>query len=697
MSYGQQQCIMFRPVSHSPAFYQTSYRHLVRSVNMGKINEDLQRERNRCTFNIEELTNFKDGSPEKTKLRKQREKMVHDIAEFYEGTPEEYLGHKEKYEDAIKKHVPFFNLVRKLDKKGESLLAQYSDHIIAMMASTPSRDGTPLGGHWVVFMPAILSQGTEEQLDYWLQRASDCSVIGTFAQTELGHGTFIRGLETTATYDPETKEFVLHSPTLTSYKWWPGGLGHTANYSVIMAQLYIKGKCYGVHAFIVQVRDEETHMPLPGIKVGDIGAKMGINVMNNGFLGFDHVRIPRNYMLMKHAQVLEDGTYVKSVHSKLIYGSMVFVRVVIVFDMANHFAKAATIATRYSAVRRQGQIKAGEPEAPIMDYLMQMHKLFVGISASYAFRITATKLWDTFHDINNQLIGGNLERLPELHAISCCLKAISTADAASYVERCRLACGGHGYMQSSNLPFTYGLVTAACTYEGDNTVLLLQTARFLVKTWQQIDSITLTPTVAYLKTAATDCSPWRNTVEGIIRGFEIVAMGKISSCVNSMKARAAAGASLEDAWNLTSVQLVAAAEAHCRVFILTTYYEEAYRRAAQVSPELRVMIHQLVEVYAVYWALEKLSDLLRFTSITSQDLENLQSWYEELLLKIRPNAVGLVDAFDIPDKILQSTLGAYDGRVYERLMEEALKSPLNQQPVNDSFHKYLKPFMRGKL
>lgn len=48
-------------------------------------------------------------------------------------------------------------------------------------------------------------------------------------------------------------------------------------------------------------------------------------------------------------------------------------------------------------------------------------------------------------------------------------------------------------------------------------------------------------------------------------------------------------------------------------------------------------------------------------------------------------------------KILNSTLGSWDGLVYERLMEEALKSPLNAKPVNESFHKYLKPFMQGKL
>lgn len=65
----------------------------------------------------------------------------------------------------------------------------------------------------------------------------------------------------------------------------------------------------------------------------------------------------------------------------------------------------------------------------------------------------------------------------QLHALSSCLKALSTSDGADFIEQCRLACGGHGYMLSSNLPFIYSFVTATRTYEGDYTVLLLQTAR----------------------------------------------------------------------------------------------------------------------------------------------------------------------------------------------------------------------------
>ena len=80
-----------------------------------------------------------------------------------------------------------------------------------------------MGVHFVMFIPTLIGQATEEQQTEWLERAWNCNIIGTYAQTELGHGTFVRGLETRADYDPKTQEFVLNSPTLTAYKWWPGG------------------------------------------------------------------------------------------------------------------------------------------------------------------------------------------------------------------------------------------------------------------------------------------------------------------------------------------------------------------------------------------------------------------------------------------------------------------------------------------
>ena len=81
---------------------------------------------------------------------------------------------------------------------------------------------SPFGLHFLMFTPTIKLQGSPEQQAYWLPLCESGTIIGTYAQTELGHGTFVRGLETTATFDPKTDEFIVHSPTVTSTKFWPG-------------------------------------------------------------------------------------------------------------------------------------------------------------------------------------------------------------------------------------------------------------------------------------------------------------------------------------------------------------------------------------------------------------------------------------------------------------------------------------------
>lgn len=102
---------------------------------------------------------------------------------------------------------------------------------------------------------------------------------------------------------------------------------------------------------------------------------------------------------------------------------------------------------------------------------------------------------------------------------------MSTADAAQGVETLRLSCGGHGYMTSSNLPSTYGLVTAMCTYEGENTVLLLQTARFLLKVWQNKQNLQKLPTVSYLENAFRNNSSFQKSVQWIIGALQKTTVG----------------------------------------------------------------------------------------------------------------------------------------------------------------------------
>lgn len=107
--------------------------------------------------------------------------------------------------------------------------------------------GNPLAVHYAMFIKTIADQGTDEQRAEWVQRAKDVTILGTYAQTELGHGTFVRGLETTATYDAKTKEFVLNSPTLSSYKWWPGNSEYEIPGSIYYGRSNAMCLCSGTH------------------------------------------------------------------------------------------------------------------------------------------------------------------------------------------------------------------------------------------------------------------------------------------------------------------------------------------------------------------------------------------------------------------------------------------------------------------
>ena len=168
-----------------------------------------------------------------------------------------------------------------------------------------------------MFVPNIISLCDDRQQKEWLPLCCDWKMIGCYAQTELGHGSNVRALETTATFVSEADgglsnggSFVIHSPTVTSAKFWPGTLGRTANHAMVMARLIDgDGVDRGVHNFLVQLRHYDTHKLLPGVTTGDIGPKIGYNTMDNGYAMFDRVHIPRRNMAMRFAIVDETGKY----------------------------------------------------------------------------------------------------------------------------------------------------------------------------------------------------------------------------------------------------------------------------------------------------------------------------------------------------------------------------------------------------
>lgn len=167
-----------------------------------------------------------------------------------------------------------------------------------------------------------------------------------------------------------------------------------------------------------------------------------------------------------------------------------------------------------------------EPEPQIMDHVTQQLKLFPQIAKAVAFKLSGEHIWNMYNNVTGELEQGKLDRLPEMHAMSCCLKAICSADAAAGAEICRLSCGGHGFMDASNFPTIYGMATAVCTYEGENTVMLLQTARYLLKVYgTALNGGKLVPTVQYIKEAIDDkvFVNFDGSLWSIVKAFQFVA------------------------------------------------------------------------------------------------------------------------------------------------------------------------------
>ena len=144
--------------------------------------------------------------------------------------------------------------------------------------------------------------------EYLFDEIDSLKSVGCFCFTELGYGNNAMQMETTITYDKSAGEFVVHSPTDLSQKYWISNGYHHANKAVVFGQTIVNGKNEGVNAFLVPIRDENMDL-MPGVDCRDMGVKIGVNGVDNAILRFTNVRIPRVNILSKYCDVDADGVF----------------------------------------------------------------------------------------------------------------------------------------------------------------------------------------------------------------------------------------------------------------------------------------------------------------------------------------------------------------------------------------------------
>ncbi|KAF4553997.1 Acyl-CoA oxidase-like protein 2 [Elsinoe fawcettii] len=553
-------------------------------------------------------------------------------------------------------------------------------------------DVSPYTLHMEMFVTTVREQGDDQQRAYWMPKIENWDIIGAYAQSELGHGSNVRGLECEARLDPKLKHFVLHSPTLTASKWWNGSLGRTGNHAIVVAQLLLpdesgKYKSYGPHPFIVQIRDMETHRPLEGITVGDIGPKIGYKSMDNCYCLFNKHVIPHSAMLSRYSKVdPETGKYSKPGNPAVVYGSLTAVRANIVMHARLILARAVTVAVRYTSIRRQFQDRDGDGkqvEMAVIDYPTVQIRILPLLATTFALHYTGQAMQDLYNRTRSSIEAGDFSTLAELHSTSSGLKSLCTELAANGTETCRRALGGHGFSEASGLVQLKNDYLSKPTVEGDNWMITQQCSSYLIKQMTAaIKHSSGTPKVPFQQSCRSYLSS-RNHHQPltiftddpiIVEAFERRSLHLTHQAYTLRVVQ-------NRPWNSLMILLRKQSIAHSQWLLVSNFYSAL--KDSSLSASLSSVMQQLFRLFSFYTMDEHAREFSQSRAVSDADLDRLTERVQDIMTRVRPDAVNLVDAWSIPDYLLDSALGRYDGRVYEDMFHRAHRlNPLNDITIN---------------
>ncbi|MEA2384792.1 MAG: acyl-CoA oxidase [Solirubrobacteraceae bacterium] len=529
------------------------------------------------------------------------------------------------------------------------------------------------GVQFGLFGGTILHLGSAHHHERYLYRVAKLELPGCFAMTETGHGSNVQALRTTATYDPDTQEFVVHTPDDDARKDYIGNAARDGRIAAVFAQLIVGGESRGVHALLVPLRDDDGTV-LDGVRIEDCGAKVGLDGVDNGRIWFHHVRVPREALLDRYAQVSPEGEYTSAIENPTkrfftMLGTLIQGRVSICGASISATKVALDIAIRRGLTRRQFG-PPGEPEALLMDYRTHQRRLLPALATTYGLHFAQARLRQHLHDVFSSSAKAGDRTRRELETLAAGLKAVATWHATDTIQTCREACGGAGYLRTNRFAALKADTDVFTTFEGDNTVLLQLCAKNLLTDYRdqfgELDPLGMaqffagqaigavaerTATRGLLARLADGLLPGRDDGADLLHRttqLELIRWRQrhiLAGAARRLKGGIDAGRSPFDVLVDTQDHVVATGRAWVDLVVL-----EEFARAVEDcdDPALRAVLDRLCSLYALHRIEAERGWFQEHGRLTPQRSKAVIKHVNALCAQVREDAELLVDAFGIP-------------------------------------------------